>query len=61
MDNKKLLEILANLRRINYSLWEQYHEEAKDEPGWRDGMRDMYEMDVRALDYVMEAIRHDAI
>ena len=61
MDKNKLLAILADLRSIHYSLWEEYHEEAKVNPGWRSQSRDDYEMKVRALDFVMEAIRHDAI
>lgn len=61
MDNKKLLEILADLRRINFAIWEDYAEKAKEEPGWKTNFRDNHEMKVRALDYVMEVIRHDAV
>lgn len=61
MDKQRLLSVLEDLRRTEYSIWEDYAEQAKEAPGWRGEFRDMYEMRVRTLDYVMEAIRHDAI
>ena len=55
-----LLKTLADLRQIHMSLWEEYHEKAGERKLFHD-MRDYYERNVRVLDYLMEAIRHDAI
>lgn len=60
MDREQIIDILAECRAIKYSLWEDYHEKAKESSCWK-WMRDTYEMDVRALDFAMEALRHDTV
>jgi len=60
MDREKIIDILAECREIKYSLWEEYHEKTKESSTMKV-MRDAYEMDVRALDYAMEALRHDTV
>lgn len=60
MDRGKIIDILAECREIKYSLWEEYHEKAKESSNW-EWMRDIYEKEVRALDYAMEALRHDTV
>lgn len=64
MTKEQLLDNLADMRRIHYSIWGDYSRDAIEHPGsgWLSQSRDEYEMKVRTLDYVMEAIRrHDII
>lgn len=60
MNREKVIAMLKYIRGIQYRLWEEYRDKAKKDSLWAE-MRDDYEMSVRALDYAMEAMRHDAI
>ena len=60
MNLERVMARLEHIRLIQYRIWEQYRDKAKENPFWTE-MRDDYEMGVRALDYAMEALRHDAV
>lgn len=60
MNRERVIARLTHIRGIQYRIWEEYRDKAKKDPFWAE-MRDDYEMSVRALDYAMEAMRHDAI
>lgn len=47
---------LEHLRYVEWRCWEDYHEEAKTESYLR-GMRDTFEMHVRALDYAINILK----
>lgn len=61
MNRDKLLKYLADMRHTHYSIWGKYHMQAKGASGWLKQERDEWEMKVRTLDYVMEAIRRNDI
>lgn len=60
MNRERVIAMLEYIRGIQYRIWEEYRDKAKKDPLWTE-MRDDYEMTVRALDYAMEAMRHDAV
>ena len=60
MTKETIINSLDDARRHAYAIWAEYHERSLDSAAFTD-IRDFFEMRVRALDYAMEAIRHDAI
>lgn len=61
MDKKTILHNLNHMREINFMGWERMRDFVKERPSelWRRNFRDTYEMEVRTLDYVMEAIKRN--
>jgi|GEM_PF-4687803 len=60
MDRTTIIDTLKEARKIAYTLWGEYHQKARESDIWAD-VRDYYELRIRALDYAMEALRHDTV
>ena len=59
MDREVILKQLSSMRKLQYSLWEDYCVAVFD---WQRELRDDYDMNCRVLDYLMEAIKkHDTV
>lgn len=55
-----VLKVLEEVRRDDMAIWQEYHDRARTE-WWLTDMRNLFELRVRALDYAMEALRHDTV
>lgn len=59
--NEKMLEQVRHIRDMQYSCWEDYRDEVLKNNRLKS-MRDLFEMNVRALDYLMtEVKKHDIV
>lgn len=56
MDKEKLIAILAGCREIQFRCWENYRNKE-----FLSDLRDLYDLRVRALDYVMEGLKRDTL
>ena len=56
MDRKTILKHLSDIRRVKFSMWEDYK---NPKANWEREMRGSYDMEIRTLDYLMEAIKRN--
>ena len=63
MDKEIILDNLKDIRDIRFACWNSYKQDAIENPqsGWRRDLAESADMNVRVLDYVMEAIRKNDI
>ena len=59
MDKEIILFRLRRVRDIRFCSWELYREDVKKYPNskWPRNLMNQTDLDIRVLDYVMEAIR----
>lgn len=63
MDKEIILSRLRRVRDIRFCSWQLYREDSKKYPNsqWPRNLMNQTDMDIRVLDYVMEAIRKNDI